>query len=267
MTRQLPAGKCISHAVASVRNNIAYAFRISSPWYAVMAPVVVILMFISNYLTGGNPESSTGMTLLIDLVRGLVTMLAFASIAVNWHRYILLDEVPHGNEIFRLDDKTCRYFGNLILLFLMLMGVGIVIGLPIGFVIGLARIPEFVAPEFVAIFVALVVAPGAGVLALRWGVKFPAIALGRRDFSMKDAWRVTKENDLPIFLVFLFEIVAVMAAILISGLLAYLASLISTTLSVVIAMIIGLVVNWTFTIFSITILTSLYGFFAEQRDF
>jgi hypothetical protein len=262
MTRQLPAGTCIRHAVNSVRNNIAYAFRISWPWYAVMVPVVIVLMLFSSYLTGGNPEANPGMTLLIDLVRGLVTMLAFASIAVNWHRYILLDEVPHGNEIYRLDDKTWRYFGNILLLFLILMAAGIIIGLPIGFIVGLAR-----ASEYIVILVALLVAPVAGILALRLGVKFPAIALGRHDFSMKNAWTATQGNNLPIFLVILFEIVVVVIAFLIVGLTAYLTSQIDPTLTVVIAIALGLVVNWLFTIFSITILTSLYGFFVEQRDF
>ena len=130
MTRQLPAGACIRHAISSVRNNIVYAFRISWPWYAVMAPIVIALILLANYLAGGNPEAGTGMTILIDLIRGLVTMLAFASIAVNWHRYILLDEVPHGSEIFRLDDKTWRYFGNLLLLLLILLLAGMIIGAP-----------------------------------------------------------------------------------------------------------------------------------------
>ncbi len=262
MPRQLSAGTCIWHAINSVRNNLAYAFRISWPWYAVMAPLVIMLMLLSTYFTAGNPDSGAGGTALIDSIRGLLTMVAFASIAVNWHRYILLDEVPRGRDILRLDEKAWRYFGNMILLFLILLTIGGVIGLPIGFIGGLAG-----SQEGIVIFTALLVVPVAGVVALRLGTKFPAIALGRRDFSMRDAWAATAGNNLPIFFVVLFEVAGAVAVIAVISLLAYLANQISATLAVVIAIILGLVVNWVFTIFSITILTSLYGFFIEGRDF
>jgi len=39
---------------------------------------------------------------------------------VNWHRYILLDEVPHGMERLRLDATVWRYVGNILLIALIL---------------------------------------------------------------------------------------------------------------------------------------------------
>ena len=48
MPRQLPAGACIRHAMSSVRNNIAYAFRISWPWYAVFVPIVIVLSSLAR---------------------------------------------------------------------------------------------------------------------------------------------------------------------------------------------------------------------------
>ena len=94
MNRQLSAGTCIGHAIGSVRNNLVYAFRISWPWYALMAPVVIILILLGNHVAGGDPETIRGRAVLIELSKTLITLIAFASIAVNWHRYILLDEVP-----------------------------------------------------------------------------------------------------------------------------------------------------------------------------
>ncbi len=262
MPRQLPAGMCIWHAINSVRNNLAYAFRVAWPWYAVMAAVVIVLMLLSTYYTAGNSETSAGPAALIDLIRGLVTMVASASIAVNWHRYILLDEVPRGGDILRLDEKAWRYFGNMLLLFLILLVIGGAIAVPIGIIGGLAG-----SQQGVEILTVLVVAPVAGIVALRLGTKFPAIALGRRDFSMKDAWIATAGNNLPIFFVILFEVAAAVAVFAVISLLAYLTNQVSATLTVVITFILGLVVHWIFTIFSITVLTSLYGFFVEGRDF
>lgn len=260
--RRLPAGTCISHAVASVRNNIAYAFRISWPWYAVMTPIVIVLSGLLSYATGGNPESNPGVAFLINMAIAVITMLVFASIAVNWHRYILLDEVPQGGEIFRLDGKTWRYFGNLLLLSLIMLGVGFAVGLPLGFIGGLVgAIGTFL------ILIVLIVLPIVGILALRLGVKLPAIALGRTDFFMRDAWAVTKENSLPVLLIFLFEVLVAAGAGLALFFIAYAAGAISPALGVAIAFVLQLVLNWVFTIFSITVLTSLYGFFVEHRDF
>jgi len=262
MPRPLPAGPCIGHALSSVRNNIAYAFRISWPWYAVFVPVVVALSALLDRATGGNPQASPGATFLINLLIALITLLAFASIAVNWHRYILLDEVPRGRDIFRLDDKTWRYFGNLLLISLAVVAAGLVVGLPLGLIGGLLG-----AIDASMILIAIVVIPVIGVLALRLGVKLPAIALGRRDFGMRDAWSVTNGNNLPVFLIFLFEIVVALGAGLLLGALAYAANAVHGMLGIAVGFGLQLVVNWIFTIFSITVLTSLYGFFVEGRNY
>jgi hypothetical protein len=247
--------------VSSVRNNIAYAFRISWPWYAVFVPVVVALSAWLDHATGGNPEAKPVLTVLINLVITLITLLAFAAIAVNWHRYILLDEVPRGREIFRLDDKTWRYFGNLLLITLAVTVAGAVIGLPLTIVGGMLG-----AIQALVILI-IVVVPIVGVLAMRMGVKLPAVALGRGDFLMRDAWSVTKGNNLAILLIFLFELMVALGAGLALGALALAANAVHGMLGVAVGFALQLVVNWVFTIFSITVLTSLYGFFVENRDF
>jgi hypothetical protein len=247
--------------VSSVRNNIAYAFRISWPWYAVFVPVVVALSAWLDHATGGNPEAKPALTVLINLVITLITLLAFAAIAVNWHRYILLDEVPRGREIFRLDDKTWRYFGNLLLITLAVTVAGAVIGLPLTIVGGMLG-----AIQALVILI-IVVVPIVGVLAMRMGVKLPAVALGRSDFLMRDAWSVTKGNNLAILLIFLFELMVALGAGLALGALALAANAVHGMLGIAVGFALQLVVNWVFTIFSITVLTSLYGFFVENRDF
>jgi hypothetical protein len=262
MPRQLPAGACIRHALSSVRNNIAYAFRISWPWYAVFVPAIIVLTALLAVATGGNPEAGPIFALPINLAIAVITMLAFASIAVNWHRYILLDQVPEGREIFRLDDKTWRYFGNLLLISLTLLAAGLAIGLPLGLIGGLLG-----ALEAFLVIILLVVIPVLGVLALRLGIKLPGIALERRDFLMRDAWKISAGNNLPIFLIFLFEIAFAIVAGLLLSLVAFAANAVHPMLGVTVGFALQLLVNWIFTIFSITVLTSLYGFFVEGRDF
>ena len=55
--------------------------------------------------------------------------------------------------------------------------------------------------------------PVAGTLFLRLAVKLPSIAVGRSDFSLRDAWRATGGNNLPILLLFVLNLLAGVGAI------------------------------------------------------
>lgn len=262
MTRTLPAGACISHAINSVRNNIAYAFRISWPWYLVIILLGLGAGMLAERASGGNPEANPGSTLPIYLGLGLFNLLAFASIAVNWHRYILLDEVPAGSGLFRLDDKTWRYFGNVLLISLILIAVSTLVVLPLVFLGSLMNASVLLGFLAVAAAFCLI-----GPLFFRLSIKLPAIALGRRDFSLSHALAATRGNGLPLFLVFLFEIAAALGMILVLLLLVFIAGAVSEMLAFALGTVLQILVNWIFTIFGITVLTSLYGFFVEGRDF
>jgi len=269
MTRQLPpgprqlaAGQCIRHAITSVRNNITYAFRISWPWYSVLVPIGIAAGLLVDYVTGGNAEAHPGAAAPIYLILVIINLLAFSSIAVNWHRYILLDEVPQGSELFRLDDKTWRYFGNVLLISLIMVVTSMLIVFPLAFISSFLNAPVVLAFIIVAAVLCL-----AGILFFRLSVKLPSIALGRRDFPLSHAWAATAANNLPLLFIFLFEIAVVIGALAVMLLALFVVTSISPMLGVVVGVILQLLMNWIFTIFGITILTSLYGFFVENRDF
>lgn len=262
MTRQLPATRCVGHAILSVRNNVAYAFRISWPWYAVITLCGLGAGLIAEYVTGGNLEAYPERVGPLYLVVGVINILGFASVAVNWHRYILLDEVPQGSELFRLDDKTWRYFGNVLLIALIMVAIFVAVFLP---AVILAAVNE--ALSVVGIIAALVAVPFAAIVFYRLSIKLPAIALGRRDFLMRDAWAATRGNKLQIFLVALFQVLIALALLLILGLLVAGLVVTNAVLAVILSTLVQLIVSWVLTIFGITILTSLYGFFVEGRDF
>jgi len=263
MTRQLPAAACIGHAIRSVRNNIVYAFRISWPWYAILVPISLGASYVIDNLTGGDPEKVfTAPVLAIYLVLLPISLVALSSIAVNWHRYILLDEVPHGSEIFRLDDKTWRYLGNVVLISLICAGIGIAAALIMGLAAAGGQAIVVIAAILFIIAMAFIV-----VLFFRLSVKLPAIALGRRDFNLADSFAVTKDNTLRLLALALLEFLLVFAALAAMVLILVLAGYVSLMLSFVIGSILQVLFNWIFTIFSITLLTSLYGFFVENRDY
>lgn len=262
MTRKLPAGTCIEHAIRSVRNNIAYAFRISWPWYTVVLLASLGASVLLEALTGGDLENNPGPAVPIYIVLGLINLVSFASIAVNWHRYILLDEVPRGSELFRMDDKTWRYLGNLILIMLITIGIVVVILVPVFVLAAFSESLRFLG------FIGALVGYGFAVIVLyRLSVKLPAIALGRHDFRMSDAWAVTRDNKLSIFFVALLQFLLALLILVAFVLVVFGLTSANAMLGLAVGTVAQVVIGWILSIFGVTILTSLYGFFVEGRDF
>lgn len=261
MTRKLPVGTCIRHAVNSVRNNISYAFRISWPWYAAIAVLSIATFALLGVLAAASGLSAMHFGVFFVVAASLV---AFAAIAVNWHRYILLDEVPKGGDIFRLDSKTWRYLGNLLLIAFIL---GIISTFTIGPLVALAVGLYSYAVIAVMIIIGLTVFLIMAIFSVRLSVKLPAIALGRRDFTFSHALAATRGNTLQLFLLILFQLALTIGASLLFFLLEYATISIHPIFGIIVSLLVQLSINWILTIFGITILTSLYGFFIEQRDF
>ena len=269
--RKLPVFEALGHAFRSTTDNIGFAFHISWPWVLILLPFNVatnLYMVLNGLETGGEPDlSKIGTYFAVAAPLILASIVAYASIAVNWHRYVLLDEIAQGWQRLRIDSLTWRYIGNFILVFLVLLACAIPVGLAIGLVGFLAN--ALFGGDLAAVLLVpavLALYAFAFVAAYRLSVKLPAIALGRRDFSMGDAWRATKGNSwrmlglLILFLLCLLLIGLVMLAI------TYVFGLLGTVgLSVAVA--IQVMVNWVATILGVTLLTSLYGFFVEGREF
>src|SRR6187402_2866929 len=81
MIRQLPPAAAFAHALSSVKNNLAAAFHMSWPWYAIVIPVTFVVYMLLAAATGGNPQSSPGLTFFVTLMAGALTMVSAASIA------------------------------------------------------------------------------------------------------------------------------------------------------------------------------------------
>ena len=260
MNRKLVAGDAFRHAISSVRNNLGVAFDLSWRWYIIIA----ITLLISTVIQYNSIRSGTAVqfSTFIDVIAGLISLVAFSSIAVNWHRYILLDEVPSGSQYLRLDSLTMRYFGNLLLLFLFIFLIALVIVIPL-ILVGVAT----GADTFFMILSILITIPIAGLVFMRLGVKLPSIALGREDLTFPGAWRLTDGNSGAVFGVFFLNLLVTFGVGLVFGLFILLINAISPFIGLIIEFAGQLVLNWILSILGITLLTSLYGFFAENRNF
>ena len=101
----------------------------------------------------------------------------------------------------------------------------------------------------------------------RWSIELDGVALGRCDFMMKDAWDVTNGNHAQIFWLYtLFGLgVAVIGSVLLG--LTFGAATSGSVLALIIVIAIQTFVNWVLTIWGVTLLTSLCGFFVEGWKF
>ncbi|NMD08181.1 MAG: hypothetical protein GYA66_09400 [Phyllobacteriaceae bacterium] len=260
--RKLPVGAAFGHVLQSTVNNLGFAWHLSWPWLLVILP---LNLFAGIYGIGDSlsPDQASAGAVLTSLVIGLLSMFAFASIAVSWHRYILLDEVPKGWARLRADNTVWRYFGNTILIFLAIIAG--LIPVAILAAIFLAVLGNFGAVFAVPLYLAAALYSMSAFY--RLSVKLPAVALERQDIHMRDAWAATRDNTWQMIgLAMLFLLCAVALAIVI-GLVSWLLAQSGASFLLLVSLAVQITLNWVLTIMGVTLLTSLYGFFIEQRDF
>jgi hypothetical protein len=269
--RTLPIAQTIRHMLSSTMNNLRFALIAQWPWMLILA-VIIGVFGASNAIPFGQPATEleaffkeNPSQIVIFFLGGIVVLLtsflAFSSVAVAWHRYVLLDEVPQGLAKLRLDGTVWRYFGNLILLSLVVM----VVMLPIAVVVvPLTSVSPIIGGIGFLAYLIVVLLPVIN----RLSIKLPAVALGRTDFRLGDAWAASANNWWQIIAVG-FGVVAISwgVGLILELLSRVLATVLGTAIGFWTSLLLQTFVNWVLTIMGITFLTSLYGFFVEKRDF
>ncbi|WP_146256122.1 hypothetical protein [Aestuariivirga litoralis] len=278
-TEQRPRFRAIpafAHVVVAIYRNFGAALRMSWPWMLVYAGVQTLaLLFQPDVLVvlSGDGPAALRMTSsgwwTVALLMG-ISMLAFSSLAVNWHRLLLLDEEAEGVERLRLDGLLWRYLGNTALLILTLVPVAVIAmiaGLSISFsVFGSGNgMGSFLLAFGIALLPVAVVL----VVLERLMIKLPAIAIGRSDYGFGAAWDDSRGE----FLSLAGFVLMVLGTTYGLGLLA---SVPFTLLSAVLGThgglgpLIGslwqLAINWIGWIIGLNAITTLYGILAEGRE-
>jgi hypothetical protein len=261
--RPLPVTAAFAHAFKSTSNNLSFAWYASWPWLAVLVPVLIAGNVYVFTKTGGDPTRMDAASATTGLIMTLLNALAFASIAVNWHRYVLLDEVPQGAQRLRLDDTAWRYFGNTLLIFLIIFGLGFAVTLV------LALLGAALGTAAVIVTSAAFAAVGLIGLSMfyRLGIKLPAVALGRSDFGFRDAWRMTVGNGWQVLGLALLYLATALAAAIPVWIVSMVIGLVGGLPALALIVAVQTLASWLLTILGVTLLTSLYGFFVEGRDF
>jgi hypothetical protein len=174
---------------------------------------------------------------------------------VNWHRYILLDEVTASEKIFRLDRPVWRYAGRTLLIMLVTLLPVIIFS-----TVFITAVPSLSLLLAVPFFV-------AGIYIMRMSVSLPAIALERKDFSIGPALKVTQGNNLQFAALLALNALVLLATFLVLAVILTSVGSLNMTVARILAVVLSVPVNLFLSLFSVSLLSSLYGFFVEQRKF
>jgi hypothetical protein len=252
---KLPALQAIRHALKAVIQFRKAGARIGLPWVLVLA--VVSLLDRTFSMVPEPADSTTGMMLPrpTEFIIAAFSLVIFSSIAVNWHRYILLDEITVSEKIFRLDRPVWRYAGRTLLIMLMTLVPVIIFS-----TVFIRAVPNLSLLLAVPFFV-------AGIYIMRMSVSLPAIALERRDFGIGSAMQVTQGNNLQFAALLALNALVLLATFLVLAVILASVGSLNVTVARILAVVLSVPVNLFLSLFSVSLLSSLYGFFVEQRKF
>lgn len=254
--QKIPVIQTIKHALSAVFHFRNAGIAIGLPWMLVLAGVRAIEFFFFSSTAPAEVDPAQAMIFHpADFIIAAFSMVVFSSIAVNWHRYILLDEVTASGKYFRLDRPVWNYAGRTLLIMMIAL-------IPV-LLLGAMLLSAFPSAGLLLAFPFFM----AGIYIMRMSVALPATALERKDFGIGAALQITRGNNLQFAgllalnaLIFLVTFLALAVVLSISG-------SFGTIIGRIFAFALIVPVNLFLSLFSVSLLSSLYGFFVEQRKF
>lgn len=249
--RKLNPVAALVHALTSLGDFWAQALRIGLPWVGIMVAGNALLW----WLGGGTMAQTASDFGVADGAVAALSLVGVSSLAVNWHRFILRDDMPDAAGVFRLDAPVWNYLIRLLVIMVVTVA-------PLVFIMmGVARsAPAFIMLGLIPLFL-------ASVLALRLSLVLPAVALGRKDVTFKQALDASAYNFGPLAFLTILNACVLLAALMVAN--VFISAVVRAAPAFLPAamFILALPLNLFLVLFSVTISTTLYGFFMENRDF
>jgi len=241
-----------SHSIRQVMNNLPAAIRISGVLYLVQ--VVVGMAFGRAMMSGGMGMMQGGGFGLGALLVLLVALITGIWIAVAWHRFVLLAEMPITPVPPFLGERMGAYFIKSLLIGIILIVAGMVLGM----IIGLVAMPLMThgGGLMAMLLISLLVQVPMFLLGLRLATGLPGTALGS-DQPLMAGWRATAGEWQVILQLALMMALAVWALNMI-GMFAF-------GSMTMLAQIWQIIVGWPIMMVGLSVLTTLYGHYIEKR--
>jgi len=194
--RSLAPMEALEFAIAAVFRHFFFGLRLALSWLLLLSPLVVLVWAVA--FRNGPPDwqALDGARIAAFAALGAGVLLASFSIAVNWHRRLLLGETPRRLQWVRLDGVTWRYVFGFVLILAVL---GIYAGATFGIAtLAAPAVEPQLGPAARPLGIAIAVLLGLSALftfyrLLSW---LAALAVDDRDYTLKAAWTATKKNRL-----------------------------------------------------------------------
>jgi len=267
----------LRHVVQQVFGNLGAAARITLPLLAI--PVIILLITNPGLLTGEAfqfdgqtdefaPVSTAIFGVIVAVVIGIVCWLWAA---VSWHRFVLLEEYPNAVLPKWYGSNIANYFGNTILVGLIMMAAGLGFGIVIGIVGAILQN----AAVLLVFGVALIF--GLSWVATRIGLILPAAAIGQ-SLRIGESWKATAPVSgqimLPIIVIAIVSTILNQAVIFAFGTSIPVTGAPEGTLpfaqeQIVLSMpgvILNTLVTWLQLLVNLALMTTLYGNLIEGRQ-
>lgn len=239
------------HSFNLVITNLDQALRLSLVLYLVQSAYTVYSFYNPPQtmdVEGTQVPMMSPDTILPTIVLGLLAVIASLWIAVAWHRYALTGETTSGWLPQFHGSAVMGYLGRSILIgVLVVLGV-MVLSIPVGIIsIGLPGLAGIMSLILIGV---------AAYLFFRLGIMLPAAAMDEK-LTLGSAWDATKGQSSTILIL---SLIVVGASVIVQ-----LPSWLNDDPTSVINVVYSLVVNWFATMIGISVLTTLYGHFVENR--
>jgi hypothetical protein len=201
--RKLPPMSALEFAIAGTFRNFVFSLRLAFCWLVVMSPLLAVAWYILPKDSMPNPDALPPFASAVLISIGVLAFLASLSVAVNWHRRLILGETPRRLGWIRLDGVVWKYLFCFLFVLVVLAAVGLAI------FAALEYLPSALLPHIgpAAQPVSYGVAALVGLFGLftwyRLSTWLPAVATKATDYGLSRAWRSTRRNRIR-FLGFTF---------------------------------------------------------------
>lgn len=232
-----------THSVRLVWANRGIALRISVVLYVISA----VFQVMTQSLAVGPDEAQGSGSGLLDFVLAAASLIISLWIAVAWHRYILLEEVPQGFLPKWHGDRMAAYFGRSIVIMLIMIGVIVTASTPL--IMGISGVLAGAVLALGIIFAVFVFYRLCPIL--------PSAAMGK-PLTLSEAWAATTGTTGTIMVLLICMFACIVLMIVPGSVLG--------AISPVLGIVYLIVAQWFFMMFGISIFTTFYGYFVEKRE-
>lgn len=242
--------------------NFAIVMRFSVLWLLLHIPISIYMSknAFEAYLACQVETEYNALSISLFVIYFVISWIVATSIAINWHRFILLEEVPENTFWPNLKLLTFSYIRGSIKIALLFVAIFVPIFL-ITNLLNLYWSGIIVIVYLLGLAAFLYAIP----LSIRLSTILPAIAL-ENPITIAEAYKKTKGLSVPIFIALIIYIVGI--SVLIFGLSTIYQSFdLDSSGAFIIFQIITLGINWISLFFGIGILTAIYGHAVEGRPF